>query len=88
MTPKDLNRRLHADPFRPFNIHLSDGSAIPVDRPQPFLLGRTAAVVPTDVFCTPEGFPLFKRWRTIALSHMVRFSDIKKPFTGRRRKKR
>jgi hypothetical protein len=88
MTSSDLNRRLYDAPFRPFRIHLSDGSTIPVTNGGMILVGESSAVVPTELGRDTEGFPIFKRWRTVALSHMVQFSDVDEPITGKRPKKR
>lgn len=88
MTPTDLNHKIYDAPFRPFRIHLSDGTAIPVSNAALVMVGESSAVVATEVGHDPEGFPLVKRWRTLALAHMVQFSDLDEPVTGKRPKKR
>ncbi len=88
MTSSDLNLRLHDAPFKPFRIHLSDGSTIPVSNGGLMLVGETSAVVPTEMGHDSQGFPLVKRWRTVALAHIVQFSDIDEPVTGKCPKKR
>lgn len=88
MRSRDFNLRLYDQPFRPFRVHLSDGSTIPVMNPGLALVGMSSVVLPTEVAHDGEGFPLVKRWRTVALSHMVQFSDIDEPVTSKRPKKR
>lgn len=88
MIAVDLNQRLYDTPFRPFRIHLSDGSNIHVTNAGMVLVGESSVILPTEVARDPEGFPLVKRWRTIALAHMVQFTDIDEPLSGKRPKKR
>lgn len=88
MTTRDLNHRLHGQPFRPFRIHLSDGITIPVMNAGSVLVGPSSAVLPTELAQDPDGFPVVNRWRTIALAHIVQFSDVDEPVTGKRPKKR
>jgi hypothetical protein len=88
MTAVDLNHRLYDSPFRPFRIHLSDGSAIPVTNAGMVLVGPTSVILPTELGRDADGHPLVKRWRTVALAHMVQFSDIDEAVTGKGPKKR
>jgi hypothetical protein len=88
MTATDLNHRLYDAPFRPFRIRLSDGSNIPVMNAGMVLVGESSAILPTEVAHDSEGFPLVRRWRTVALAHIVQFSDVDEPITGKRPKKR
>ena len=88
MTARDLNHRLYDSPFRPFRIHLSDGSTIPVTNAGMVLVGPTSAILPTELGRDPDGHPLVHRWRTIALAHIVQFSDIDEPVMGKRPRKR
>jgi hypothetical protein len=87
MTAVDLNQRLYDSPFRPFRIHLTDGTAIPVTAGM-VLVGPTSVILPTELGRDPEGHPLVKRWRTVALAHMVQFSDIDEPVGGKGPKRR
>jgi hypothetical protein len=88
MTRTDLNHRLYDTPFRPFRIHLSDGSAIPVTNPGMLMVEESSVILPTEMTKDSEGYPLVKRWRTLALAHMVQFSDIDESIGGKRPKKR
>jgi hypothetical protein len=87
MTATDLNHRLYDTPFRPFRVHLSDGSNIPVNAGM-VLVGESSAVLPTEVGHDSDGYPLVRRWRTISLAHIVQFSGADEPVTGKRPKKR
>jgi hypothetical protein len=88
MTAADLNHLIYDNPFRPFRIHLSDGSNIPVTNGGMLLVGESSVILPTELRRDREGFPVVLRWRTVALSHIVQFSDIDEPVSGKRPKKR
>jgi hypothetical protein len=88
MQAVDLNHRIYDSPFRPFRVHLSDGSNIPVTNAGMVLVGESSVILPVELGHDAEGFPLVRRWRTVALSHMVQFSDIDEPVSGKRPKKR
>ena len=88
MIAADINQRLYDQPFRPFRIHLSDGTAIPVTNGGLVLVSESSAILPVEMGKDTQGFPLVKRWRTVAIAHMVQFSDIDEPVTGKRPKKR
>ncbi len=84
---KDLTRRLADRPFRGFRIYLSDGSSIPVNDPGMVIVGQSSVVLPTE-FGTEEGERFVERWRTVALAHMVQFSDLDEPVASKRRKRK
>jgi hypothetical protein len=88
MTTRDLNHRLYDQPYRPFRIHLSDGTTIPVMNAGMGLVGPSSAILPTELGRDPDGFPVVNRWQTVALYHIVQFSDVDEPVTGKRPKKR
>jgi hypothetical protein len=88
MTTVDLNHRLYDEPFKPFRIHLSDGSSIPVTNAGVVPVGESSVILPTELGQDVEGFPVVKRWRTVALPHMVPFSDLDEPLTRKKPKKR
>ena len=87
MRAKDLINRLHDNPFRGFRIHLSDGSTIAVGGPGMVIVGRSSAILPTE-FGRADGERVVERWRTVALSHVVQFSDLDKPVSGKRPRRR
>jgi hypothetical protein len=87
MRAPDLIRKLNDQPFRPFRIHLSDGTAIPVREPGMIMVGRSSAVVPTE-FGVLDGEKVVDRWRTISIDHIVQFADLDEPAAGRRARKR
>jgi len=76
MTPVDINERLYDKPFRPFRIHLSDGSSIPVLNAGMVIVSDTSAILPTETGNDAHGHPLVKRWRTVALAHITQFSVV------------
>lgn len=88
MTAADINQRLRDLPFRPFRVHLSDGSSIRVTDATMVLVSESSAIIPTELGHDSQGYPLIKRWRTVALSHMVQFSDVDEPIGGKQRKRK
>jgi hypothetical protein len=84
---KDLINRLNDHPFRAFRIHLSDGSSIPVMEREMVIVGRSSAVLPTE-FGKAQGERVATHWRTVALMHMVQFSDLDEPVSGKHRKRK
>jgi hypothetical protein len=68
-------------------VHLSDGSSIPVQDSGMIIVGPSSAVLPTE-FGRQDGERVVTRWRTVALSHMVQFSDLDEPVNGKRRKRK
>lgn len=87
MRAKDLLNRVSSRPFRAFRIHLSDGSAITVTDPGMIIIGASSAVLPTE-FEREQGERVAGRWRTVALNHMVQFSDLEEPMSGKNRKRK
>jgi hypothetical protein len=76
MTPADLLNRLNDRPFKPFRVHLSDGSVLDVTNPGMVILGETSVVLPTMWGNDVDGTRLARRWRTLALAHITQFSDL------------
>jgi hypothetical protein len=73
MPPEDLQRKLQARPFRPFRMHLSDGTAYDVMQPELLLLGRRSLVLGL------AGRPhetLYERTVDVDLLHIVRMELI------------
>ena len=88
MRPEDLLNRLQDHPFKPFRVHLSDGTTLEVLEPGMVIVGDSSAVLPTRFGRDQEKRRLAKRWRTIALAHIVQFSDLEEATDGRRRRRR
>ncbi len=88
MRAEDLLDRLEDRPFRPFRIHLSDGTAFDVPNPGMVIVSRSSAVLPSRFGKDDEGRPLAEHFRTIALVHIVQFSDLDESPNGRNGKRR
>ncbi len=88
MRSEDLLNRIYDEPFRPFRIHLSDGTLLDVPEPAMVIVGRSTAVLPSRFGTDSEGHPLAEHWRTISLIHMVQFSDLKDDGNGRSGKRK
>jgi hypothetical protein len=74
MPPEDLLERLNRRPFEPFRIHLSDGTSYEVRQPELVLVGHRSAVV--GVTDSEQQPPLYDRYTTVALVHIVRLEPI------------
>lgn len=85
MRAEDLLSRLQDEPFRPFRIHLSDGTTLEVPQGGMVIVGKSSAVLPSRFDRDEEGRRIAARWRTIALVHIVQFSDLDDPINGKGR---
>ena len=88
MRPEDLLDRLEDQPFKPFRIHLSDGTALEVREPGMVIVGRSSAVLPSGFGRDEDGRRLAEHWRTIALVHIVQFSDVDEKVNGKRKRRK
>ena len=86
MRAADLLRRLDDKGFRPFRVHLSDGTKIDVNQPGMVIVGLSSAVLPTK-FTSEDGKRVASDWRTIALAYIVQFSDLRPRRNGKKRTK-
>ena len=87
MTNHDLLRKLADVPFKPFRLKLSNSTAIDVTEPGSMIVGDTSAVLPVETVIDAQGYRIIRNWKTIALSHIVEFSDLEMKGDGPRRKK-
>ena len=88
MRAEDLLNRFEDEPFKPFRIHLSDGTAVDVPEGGMVIVGKSSAVLPSRFDHDEEGRRIAARWRTIALVHIVQFSDLDEPVNGKTRRRR
>ena len=76
MKPGDLLKRLEDAPFRPFRVHMSDGTVLELTHPGMVIVGESTAILPTLMVTDEDGYHIAKKWRTVALDHITQFSDI------------
>jgi hypothetical protein len=88
MRAADLTRKLEERPFMPFRIHISNGSTFDVTDPGLLLVGLSSAILPTRYGRDEEGRRVVRDWRTLALSHIVQFSDLTQRERGNGRKRK
>ena len=80
MRARDLLNKLHDEPFQAFRVRLSNNSTIDVLDPNTVVVGPSSAIMPLETIRDGRsGHYLVSRWRTVALSHMVEFTDIDPP---------
>ena len=87
MRPSDILNRLHGEPFRPFRVHLSDGTFLDVPEAGMVIVGESSAVLPSSFEKDGDGHRLAKQWRTIAINHIVQFSNLDESENGKRRRR-
>ncbi len=87
MLAKDVFDRLYDQPFKPFRMHLSDGSRLDVTEPGMLIIGESSAVLPSVWTKDDEGRRFAKHWRTVAFSHIVQFGDIDETVEGKRKRR-
>ncbi len=87
MAPQDLFDKLHDEPFKPFRVRLSNASTIDVLDAGSVIVGPTSAIMPLE-YVEEEGLRLVRRWKTVALNHMVEFLDLDTKGNGSRRRRK
>ena len=87
MGPQDLMAKLHDAPFKPFRVRLSNSGAVDVLDPGSVVVGPTSAIMPLE-YVEEDGWRLVKRWKTVALSHMVEFVDLETRDNGTKKRRR
>ena len=88
MTPADLLNRLNDRPFKPFRMHMSDGTVLDIPQAGMVIVGETTAVLPGPWGADEEGRRLAKRWKPVALANMTQFSDLDVPKNGKGRRRK
>ena len=86
MTYRDLLRKLNDHPFKPFRIKLTNSTAIDVLEPGPVIVGRSGAILPVETSVDDRGFQVIENWKTIAINHIVEFTDLNAKSNGRRKR--
>ena len=86
MRATDLLKRLADRPFKPFRIHLSDGTKLDIREPGMVIVGRSSAVLPSRFAWEEDGYRVALDWRTVALTHMVQFTDLPARRNSKRRR--
>jgi hypothetical protein len=76
MTYVDLQRKLHENPFKPFRIRLVNSTLYDIFEPWMIIVGKTSAVIVTQVGKDDKGVRTADDWRTVSIAHMVEFSDL------------
>lgn len=80
MNPEEIRLFLHAQPFVPFRIHLSDGHDYLIRHPELVMLGTRVAILGVP---SMEDASLFASWQVVAYIHLVRLSvEEPQPDTG------
>jgi hypothetical protein len=88
MKAGDLLDRLEDRPFKPFRMHMSDGSRLDVTDSGLIMVGESSAIMPTAWTKDDEGRKLIKHWRTVAIDHIVQIGDINETVDGKHRKRK
>ena len=84
MTYRDLQRKLHESPFKPFRIRLVNSTTYDITEPWMVTVGESSAVVVTQTRKDEKGYELALDWKTVSIAHMLEFSDL--PEKPRKRK--
>jgi hypothetical protein len=87
MGPRDLYNKLHDEPFKSFRVRLSNGTSVNVLDAGSVIISPTSAIMPLE-YVDDAGIRLVRRWKTVALSHMVEFIDLDAKDNGSSKKRR
>jgi hypothetical protein len=86
MISDDLIKKLHDYPFKPFRIRMVNSSVYDVLAPWMMVVGKSSAVVASEMGKTDRGYEIALDWKTVAIHHMMEFSDLPMPAKGSKRK--
>jgi hypothetical protein len=87
MNYRDLQKKLHDQPFKPFRIRMVNNTTYDILEPWMLWVSRTSAMIVTRVETDDRGYKIADDWRTVAISLMQEFSDLKPPKSESRRKR-
>lgn len=74
VAPRELLRRIQAEPFEPFRVRLTDGTEIDVPFPR-MLVGPEKALIVIKWKRSARGSPLAVDWRTVPLAMIDQIED-------------
>jgi hypothetical protein len=88
MRARDVLNKLHDEPFQPFRVRLTNNATIDVLDPNTVVVGPSSAIMPVETQRDAStGYHIVSRWRTVALAHLVEFTDIDPPKSSSARKR-
>ncbi len=79
MRPDDVRARLHAQPFQPFRIRLSNGITYDITHPDLVMVGRSALVIGTPAPDLPPG--VHGVAVSVSLLHVAELLSLTSPAT-------
>lgn len=85
MKPPELAAYLHARPFKPFEIHLTDGRSFVLDHPDFLMFSRDRDTV--TIALDPDEENNFQTRETIDVAHIVSVSEDSKRRPSRRQRR-
>jgi hypothetical protein len=86
MTYRDLQKRLHDEPFRAFRIRMVNNTTYDIIEPWMIMVGRSSAVIASRIERYRDGYPLVTDWRTVSIPLMIEFSDIERKESPRKKR--
>ena len=75
MRRSDVERFVHVEPFRPFQIWLTDGTTFMVRHPEQIVVGHSTAAIERRPQPGTEAEEPF----TVALIHIIKMQHVKTP---------
>ena len=87
MTYRDLQNKLHDQPFKPFRIRMVNNTVYDILEPWMLTIGESSAIVVTHTRKDDRGYEVALDWRTVSIPHMIEFSDLETKPNGSKRKK-
>ncbi len=73
MTPKEIERYMRSEPFRPFRIHMASGRTFDIRHPEMVRVGKHDLVIFTFVADDPR---LHDDWDTVSLMLIESISHL------------
>ena len=78
MTYRDLHRKLHEHPFKPFRIRMDNNTLYDVPESWRVVVGDTSAIIVTRTRKDNAGVEVATDWTTVSIDHMTSFSALKR----------
>lgn len=86
VSPTDILDRIEDPRFKPFRLHVSDGTTVDVTAPRGVVVGKTSSLFVDRWGRASDGRPIAVHWRTIDNAHITQFNDLPHSGNGHRRR--
>jgi hypothetical protein len=87
MSYRDLQNKLHDQPFKPFRIRMVNNTVYDIREPWMLTVGELSAIIVTQTRKDDRDYEVALDWRTVSIPHVIEFSDLDSKPNGSNRRK-